>query len=660
MLSSVPAATIRKIGALTLGLLLVLYLIRAQVLDFPYAGFLSNPWGYYMTLLASCEDFMLAAGLGTFFMGLAYLLRQRPRAQPLVLGLFLGCALLLVWAGLTYVATSKLLGGPLTYAWLYYADFLQSTDSKAALQANISWAWAAEGCAWSAAFLGTGYLLAHAYRRFDPQNRLFGLTMLGTAIGLLVLLVQAPRRAERNSLSYKVMANPVVAFVQSLYRTLSPTANPFTMPVPAQFESFFVPPAAGSRPSRAPFSPRIRNVLLFVLESVPAEYVPGYQTRYPGVMPHLAQHLPQSLLVTGMYAQMPSTNNAVVALLSSLYPQMSYQSISREHPAVRVPSLSSELKHKQFRTGFFFAADTRFQNMSGFLANRKFDVVADYQTVPCTKPVMEVNREEEFLSSADEACLVEACAKWLPADSAQAPFFATVWTAQTHYPYLPRQPEKDYHVPAQCLNLNRYLNALHYSDKQLGRLLDELARRGLSESTLVVVMGDHGEAFGRHAQYGHASQIYEENVHVPLLLINPLLFHGGKLNVIGGQVDVAPSILDLLRLPIPAQWQGASLFDPQRRNRAYFFDPYSQNSFGFRTPQHKVIFDVYTGKTMVFDLLKDPLETTNLADQLPDLVAQSHQRLARWVQYQNAYIKRLVSPPPAAAPLTLAKQPPRP
>ncbi len=625
----------------------MLYLVRPQVLGIPYHVIFGYPGGFYVILLASYYDILLAAGLVAFFMALAYPLRKRPGARRLVLAAFVGCALLSVWAGLAYVTTSKLLGGPLTYAWLYCSDFLQSSDSKASLRANVSWAWAAEALAWSAASLGTGVVLYYASRRLDPRGRFLRWAVPVAAVGLLVFFAQGPRRAKHNNLTYKVMANPLLAFPQSVYLSLATVPDLFAMKLPPGFEAFPAPGPAGDLPRRAPFHLRVRNVLVFVLESVPAEYAPGYQARYEA-MPELARHLPNSLMVSDMYAQMPSTNNAVVTLLGSLYPQISYESISKEHPAIAVPSLSSELKKRGFRTGFFFAADTRFQNMNGFLAHRGFDVVADYQTIPCAKPAMEVNQEKDnFLNSSDESCLLNACTRWLPADSAQAPFFAMVWTAQTHYPYFPPpQPEKDYGVTEHYLN--RYLNALHYSDVQLGKLLGELKRRGLAESTLVVVMGNHGEAFGRHVQYGHASNIYEENVHIPFFLINPLLFHGEKLQAVGGQVDVAPSIFDVLRLPAPAEWQGTSLFDPKRLNRAYFFSPYSDYSFGFRTPQYKVIFNAYASKTQVFDLQKDPRETTNLADQMPGFVRQSHQRLARWVQYQNGFLKRFTGPRPVA------------
>jgi hypothetical protein len=94
-----------------------------------------------------------------------------------------------------------------------------------------------------------------------------------------------------------------------------------------------------------------------------------------------------------------------------------------------------------------------------------------------------------------------------------------------------------------------------------------------------------------------------------------------------------------LGLPLPAQWQGTSLFNPARVNRAYLFSPYSAYLFGYRTAQHKVVFNALTNETLVVDLLKDPRETTNLAARMPALVQLSHQRLAAWIPYQQTYLR---------------------
>lgn len=318
---------------------------------------------------------------------------------------------------------------------------------------------------------------------------------------------------------------------------------------------------------------------------------------------------------------------------------ISYKSISKEHPEINWPTISSELKQYKFRNAFFNSSDNRFHRIDEFLSNRGFDKIADYRDLPCKSEIFIGSTSQwKNLDGVNEECMVDAFTKWLSKDTLQEPFFATLWTMQTHYPYFPSGQEKDYGVKDP--KFNRYLNALHHSDAMLGKLLGELKEKELAESTLVVVVGDHGEAFGRHNQIGHGVHIYEENIRVPLIFINPVLFNGQKFSVIGGHVDLAPTIMDVLRLPCPEEWQGNSLFNPKRINRTYFFNPRSDYLFGYRTSEFKVIFNASYNETMVFDLNKDPEEVTNLAGQMPEFVKESHFRIASWVQYHTRMLNQ--------------------
>jgi len=190
--------------------------------------------------------------------------------------------------------------------------------------------------------------------------------------------------------------------------------------------------------------------------------------------------------------------------------------------------------------------------------------------------------------------------------------------------------------------LNRYLNALSHADKVLGKLLRWLENQNLIDSTLVVIVGDHGEAFGRHGHWVHATNLYEEGVHVPLIMINRMLFSGEEYSTIGGLIDIAPTIMDMLNFPLPEKWQGRSLFSNNRVNRVYFFAPWSNYLFGFRQDNYKFIFDASNNKYEIYDLDKDSQETRNLTEQLPDFVKDGTQRLAAWVQFQNKLLNDLM------------------
>ncbi|MFL5493737.1 MAG: sulfatase, partial [Gemmatimonadales bacterium] len=283
------------------------------------------------------------------------------------------------------------------------------------------------------------------------------------------------------------------------------------------------------------------------------------------------------------------------------------------------------------------------QQADAFLARRQFDMVADSWTNPCT--------DQELDSLGSDECMMRRLTTWIDREPSR-PFFAVVWTGQTHFPYAlsrsapaiakPNLPSNvgGHSAPdSLAVRFERYLRALRESDRATGNVLRHLAQRGLLDSTLVAVVGDHGEAFGQHGNWAHR-YLYEEEVHIPLLLINHRLFHGETDDAIGGTIDLAPTIMDLLGYPVPGEWQGRSLFSSDRPGRVYLFGPYS-GLFGYREGSQKLIYDAIGDEAELYDLAADPHEALNLAGGHPDVVLRGRERLAAWMQYQNRFYGRV-------------------
>src|SRR5439155_17566706 len=125
------------------------------------------------------------------------------------------------------------------------------------------------------------------------------------------------------------------------------------------------------------------------------------------------------------------------------------------------------------------------------------------------------------------------------------PFFAMGWTQQTHHPYEPspevpvvdlirgREPAPDEY------DLNRYLNVLHETDRQLERVFEALRGAGVADDTLVAIVGDHGQAFGYpHDSYLQGRTAYEEDVHVPFAIWFPRRYpRPQQIPLVGAHVD---------------------------------------------------------------------------------------------------------------------------
>ncbi len=110
---------------------------------------------------------------------------------------------------------------------------------------------------------------------------------------------------------------------------------------------------------------------------------------------------------------------------------------------------------------------------------------------------------------------------------------------------------------------NRYINAAHHVDKQIGRILDTLEQQGLLDNTIVLITGDHGEEFMEKGHWGHNAGFHEEQIHVPMVLHIP-----GQaprvLSRLTSHMDIVPSLMPLLGVknPVADYAQGHDIFAP--------------------------------------------------------------------------------------------------
>jgi arylsulfatase A-like enzyme len=534
-------------------------------------------------------------------------------------------------AALVNVKVVEILGRPLTYQWLHYSSVLDSTYALNTVLSLMSWQLAlAMGLA--AVFLLLAQLLAVRTLSFACQNATGRvLVVLALASAVVYFAGAGWYMATRSPFKDAWVQNPIFSVVRTAVAPESPAL--LTMATSFGTEDFAVRavPNESGAPPVFPDREPVRNVLLFVMESVPAQYVDVYGSAF-GATPVLARYAPHSVRFDNIYAHVPSTNKSLFSILCARYPMVSYLSVTGEHPDIPVPSLSSVLADRGFRTAFFNSSDLRFQNADAFLSHRQFGLIQDYRGRNCDRPVyVSSTNDWPFVDGTDEVCTAASLLDWI-GDGRGQPFFAVLWTMMTHHPYFAPGTELDF--DRRNPHFNRYLNALHHSDDVLGKILSTLEERGLADTTLVVVIGDHGEAFGQHGSYVHKTA-YEEDLHVPCVLINRRLFAGEGRETVGGLIDVAPTILHVLGVPPPGGWQGESLYDVGRNPRVYFFSPWSDYLFGYREGDRKYIFNASKNRVEAYDLRADPLEKTALPAGLAEERTVVLQRLAAWVQYQR-------------------------
>ena len=381
--------------------------------------------------------------------------------------------------------------------------------------------------------------------------------------------------------------------------------------------------------------PRPRNAIVIVLESVGTKYLGLYGSRFD-TTPNLKAEADHALVFDNFYSHLGYTFCSFVAINFSTYPGLPWCYRPQGAPPLP-PTLASALGARGWATAYLHNGDLEWEGQGSVIQNRGYGEVHDYREFGCPA-----------LTSwgSEDRCLIDRLIRWIDQRSGE-PFFAVCWTDQTHDPYAtsPGVAAFDFFPggrPASyAADLSRYLNILRETDHQLGRLFSALRERGLAGDTLVVVTGDHGEAFGQpHDQRGHGFTVFEEDVHVPLVLWNPRLFTPGRrIPGVGAHVDLNPTLADLLGVgPLP-QWQGYSLFDPARPQRAFFLASVGEYLFGVRDGEWKYIFDATEGREKLFDLASDPQEQRDAAPARPALSRRLRQRIAGWVSFEDEYLQ---------------------
>ena len=140
------------------------------------------------------------------------------------------------------------------------------------------------------------------------------------------------------------------------------------------------------------------------------------------------------------------------------------------------------------------------------------------------------------------------------AKDAEPPFFLWLHYFDPHIPYAPPEPF------AGRFRGKPYDGEIAFVDEQIGRVLERIRRPDLASRTLVVLMSDHGEGLGEHGEWTHGVFLYESTLRVPLMMALPgVLPAGRRVATPVSSIDVLPTVLDLLRVPVPDEVQGESL-----------------------------------------------------------------------------------------------------
>jgi len=216
------------------------------------------------------------------------------------------------------------------------------------------------------------------------------------------------------------------------------------------------------------------------------------------------------------------------------------------------------------------------------------------------------------------------------------------WWGPTWKPWCENMAEQMPDRASFAKTLNGLDGAVMYVDSAVGELLDLLGQLGIEEDTVVILSSDHGEAIGELGMYFEHGNASEGVTHVPLIIRWPGLTDGGLSNEsLIYQLDLCPTLTEMLGMPTPDRWDGRS-FASALRGEPFEGRPYLVCGCGIysfqravRTPRWRLIRTIHSGvyplePVYLFDMQADPHQTRNLAAEEPDALAYCDHLLTEW------------------------------
>jgi phosphoglycerol transferase MdoB-like AlkP superfamily enzyme len=291
-----------------------------------------------------------------------------------------------------------------------------------------------------------------------------------------------------------------------------------------------------------PFIKRPRNVILISVESLSASYVGAYGAT-TGLTPAL-----DALAREGMqFDQLFATGTRTVRGLDALSlgtPPIPGQAIVRRPNNEHLATIGELLKQQGFLTFFFYGGYGYFDNMNAYFRGN------NYRIVDRTDFPKETVMFENIWGVADEALFTNVI-QTLDAQTATAkPFFAHVMTTSNHRPFT--YPNGRIDIPSP----GGRDGGVKYTDYAIGKFIRDAKSKPWFKDTLFVIVADHC------ASVAGKTKLPVNNYHIPLIFYAPYLLKPAHYSPVVSQIDIPPTLIDVLGMKGVQHFFGRSFFEP--------------------------------------------------------------------------------------------------
>ncbi|CAM1347328.1 LTA synthase family protein [Tenacibaculum insulae] len=336
------------------------------------------------------------------------------------------------------------------------------------------------------------------------------------------------------------------------------------------------------------------NVILIIWESLSAKAV-GVLGGEPNVTENLNKLAKEGILFTNFYGNGDRTDKGVPAILSGYYPQPRNSIMKMPHKSKSLPMLTKEMKKLGYNTGFYYGGDSNFGNMITYLRNGNIDKIVDGT---------EFDKENwNSKWGAHDHIFLDRFITDLSKPTLKQPFFQIGLTLTSHEPY---EFPGEYKFGKKSEE-NLYKSAHAYTDKAIGKFINDAKKQPWWKNTLVVILADHGHPLPKHEGYFNSPKKFQ----IPMVWLGGALAKTGvKIDNFSAQSDFAYTITNLLGGNSNQFKFGKHIFNKSEKQYVHYV---FNNGFGTVSKNGTFVYDYVSNKPVIKEGNYKPLDSLGKA-----------------------------------------------